>query len=53
LLIAVFGAVLGVTIGLAFGSLFLVLAAVIGVLAAVWPGARAARTPALEAIATG
>jgi putative ABC transport system permease protein len=30
---------------------FLVLAAVVGVLAALWPGARAARTPPLEAIA--
>jgi putative ABC transport system permease protein len=74
LLIAVFGAGLGVTIGVAFGSLFtrtlrndglqvisvpwaqaalfLVLAAVVGVLAALWPGYRAARTPALDAIAT-
>jgi putative ABC transport system permease protein len=74
LLIATFGAVLGVTVGLTYGSLFartlrdqgldvvsvpwaqallfLVLAGVIGVLAALWPGFRAARTPALEAIAT-
>jgi putative ABC transport system permease protein len=72
LLIAVFGAVLGVGVGLGFGSLFahalrgqgldtlsvpwaqavtfLVLAAVIGVLAALWPGFRAARTPPLSAI---
>jgi putative ABC transport system permease protein len=32
--------------------LFLVLAAVVGVLAALWPGIRAARTKPLEAIAT-
>jgi putative ABC transport system permease protein len=32
--------------------LFLVLAALVGVLAALWPGFRAARTPALTAIAT-
>jgi putative ABC transport system permease protein len=32
--------------------LFLVLAAVVGVLAAVWPGFRAARTPPLAAVAT-
>jgi putative ABC transport system permease protein len=72
LLIAVFGASLGVTLGTAFGALFtrtlrgqgldvirvpwtqavlfLVLAAIVGVLAALWPGYRAARTPALEAI---
>ena len=31
--------------------LFLVLAAVVGVLAALWPGFRAARTPPLAAIA--
>jgi putative ABC transport system permease protein len=74
LLIAVFGAVLGVTVGLTYGSLFvhtlhdqgldvvsvpwgqallfLVLAGAVGVLAALWPGFRAARTPPLEAIAT-
>jgi putative ABC transport system permease protein len=73
LLIAVFGAVLGVGLGLSFGSLFtrtlhgqgldvlsvpwsqallfLVLAAVIGVLAAVWPAYRAAKTPPLAAVA--
>ena len=34
-------------------SLFLVLAAVVGVLAALWPGIRAARTKPLEAIAAG
>ncbi len=33
-------------------GLFVGLAAVVGVLAAVWPGIRAARTPALTAIAT-
>jgi putative ABC transport system permease protein len=32
--------------------LFLVLAGVVGVLAALWPGFRAARTPPLSAIAT-
>jgi putative ABC transport system permease protein len=74
LLIAMFGAVLGVGLGLTFGSLFtrtlrsqglgtlsvpwvqtvafLGLAAVVGVLAALWPGFRAARTPPLSAIAT-
>ena len=74
LLIAMFGAVLGVGLGLAYGSLFthvlrnaglnvlqvpwgqaglfLVLAAVVGVLAALWPAFRGARTPALEAIRT-
>jgi putative ABC transport system permease protein len=74
LLIAVFGAVLGVGLGLTYGSLFthvlrgeglsvlrvpwgqaglfLVLAAVVGVLAALWPAFRGARTPALEAIRT-
>jgi putative ABC transport system permease protein len=73
LLIAVFGAALGVALGLTFGGLFartlrsqgldtislpwgqavlfLVLAAVVGVLAAVWPGFRAARTPPLAAVA--
>lgn len=73
LLIAVFGAVLGVALGLGFGSLFartlrsqgmtvislpwgqaslfLVLAALVGVLAALWPGFRAASTAPLSAIA--
>jgi putative ABC transport system permease protein len=73
LLIAFFGAVLGVSLGLTFGSLFtrtlrsqgldtlsvpwgqavlfLGMAAVVGVLAALWPGFRAARTPPLSAIA--
>lgn len=73
LLISVFGAGLGVTVGVSFGVLFartlrgqglnvisvpwtqavlfVVLAAVIGVLAALWPGFRAARTKPLEAIA--
>jgi putative ABC transport system permease protein len=73
LLIAVFGAVLGLILGLSYGSLFtralrsagldklsvpvlqsvlfLVLAAVVGVLAALWPGVRAARTRPLAAIA--
>lgn len=73
LLIAVFGAGLGVALGMTFGGLFartlsgqgldtislpwgqgvlfLVLAAVIGVLAALWPGFRAARTPPLAAVA--
>ena len=73
MLIAVFGAIVGVAMGLAFGSLFvrtlreqgldqisvplgqavlmLVLAALVGVLAALWPAARAARTPPLAAIA--
>jgi putative ABC transport system permease protein len=72
MLIAVFGAVLGLALGLGYGSLFthtlraqgldrlsvpwgqavgfLILAAVVGVLAAVWPGIRAARTRPLEAI---
>jgi len=72
--IAVFGALLGVGVGLGYGALFartlrseglgtlsvpwaqaglfLVLAGVVGVLAAVWPGFRAARTPALRAVAT-
>ena len=75
LLIAVFGAVLGLAIGLTYGSLFtrslkdagldalsipwgqsvlfLVLAAVVGVLAALWPGIRAARTKPLAAITGG
>ena len=73
LLIAVFGAGLGVALGMTFGGLFartlssqgldtislpwgqavlfLVLAAVVGVLAALWPGFRAARTPPLAAVA--
>ncbi|SOD70379.1 putative ABC transport system permease protein [Jatrophihabitans sp. GAS493] len=72
-LISIFGAVLGVTLGLAFGSgfthvlrdtglgtlsvpwgqavAFLVVAAVVGVLAALWPAFRAARTRPLDAIA--
>jgi putative ABC transport system permease protein len=72
-LIAVFGAVVGLALGLTFGALFvrtlrdqgldqiaipygqsllmLVLSAVVGVLAALWPAARAARTRPLEAIA--
>jgi putative ABC transport system permease protein len=74
LFIAVFGALLGVGLGLSFGALFartlhsegltvisvpwaqavlfVVLAAVVGVLAALWPGMRASRTPPLSAIAT-
>ncbi len=73
LLIAVFGALLGLALGLTFGALFthrlrdqglsvltipwgqavtfLIIAAVVGVLAALWPGARAARTRPLAAIA--
>ncbi|MDQ1739043.1 MAG: putative transport system permease protein, partial [Pseudonocardiales bacterium] len=73
MLIALFGALVGVAMGLSFGSLFvrtlrdqgldkvsvpvgqvvlmLVLAAVVGVLAALWPAVRAARTPPLAAIA--
>ena len=73
LYIAVFGALLGVSLGVGFGSLFtrtlrnegigtlrvpwtqagvfVALAAVVGVLAAVWPGVRASRTPPLQAIA--
>ncbi len=72
LLIAVFGALLGLSLGLVYGPLFvrtlrsqglgtvsvpwgqaltfLVLAGVVGVLAALWPAARAARTKPLEAI---
>ncbi len=72
-LIAVFGAVLGMAVGVGFGALlqrilaaegieefavngpqlllFLVLAAVGGVLAAVWPAWRAARLRILDAIA--
>jgi putative ABC transport system permease protein len=73
MLIAVFGALVGLTLGLTFGALFvrtlrngglrhisvpfgqsvlmLVLAALVGVLAALWPAVRAARTRPLEAIA--
>jgi len=72
-LISVYGAIIGLGLGLAFGYLFarslvedglditvvpwgqallfLVVAAVVGVLAALWPGHRAARTRPLEAIA--
>jgi putative ABC transport system permease protein len=72
MLIAVFGAIVGVALGATFGSLFvrtlreqgldhiavpvaqsvtmLVLSAVVGVLAALWPAVRAARTKPLEAI---
>ena len=72
LLIAVFGALLGLSLGLVYGPLFartlrgqglntvsvpwgqalsfLVLAGVVGVLAALWPASRAARTKPLEAI---
>jgi putative ABC transport system permease protein len=72
-LIAVFGAIVGLALGLTFGALFvrtlrdqgldqvaipygqsvsmLVLSAVVGVLAALWPAVRAARTRPLEAIA--
>jgi putative ABC transport system permease protein len=71
-LIAVFGAIIGVSLGLVFGALFvrtlrdgglnvisvpygqsvamLVLSGVVGVLAALWPAIRAARTRPLEAI---
>ena len=74
LLIAIFGAILGLVLGLSYGSLFtrtlhgqgldklsvpfgqaitfLVVAGVVGVLAALWPGIRAAKTPPLEAIST-
>lgn len=73
MLIAVFGALVGLSLGLTFGALFvrtlrngglshisvpfgqsvlmLVLAALVGVLAALWPAVRAARTRPLEAIA--
>ncbi|MEP7179499.1 MAG: FtsX-like permease family protein, partial [Pseudonocardiales bacterium] len=73
LLIAVFGAALGLVLGIGYGSLFthtlrdqgldtlsvpwiqaltfLVVAGFVGVLAALWPGIRAARTRPLEAIA--
>ncbi len=72
-LIAMFGAALGLGLGLTFGALFtrtlrsaglgelsipwgqavlfLVVAGAVGVLAALWPAARAARTKPLEAIA--
>ena len=72
-LIALFGAVVGVALGLTFGALFvrtlrdqglehtslpwvqavllLVISAVVGVLAALWPAIHAARTPPLAAIA--
>lgn len=72
-LIALFGAIVGVALGLTFGALFvrtlrdqglneisipygqavfmLVLSAIVGVLAALWPAIRAARTRPLEAIA--
>jgi putative ABC transport system permease protein len=72
-LIALFGAIVGVALGLTFGALFvrtlrngglnevavpygqavfmLILSAVVGVLAALWPAIRAARTRPLEAIA--
>jgi putative ABC transport system permease protein len=75
LLIAVFGAVLGLALGLGYGSLFthalrdqglgvlsvpwvqavafLLVAGIVGVLAALWPGVRAARTRPLDAIAGG
>ena len=71
-LIALFGAVVGVALGLLFGVLFvrtlrnagldhiavpwgqalllLVISGVVGVLAALWPAVRAARTPPLAAI---
>lgn len=71
-LIALFGAVVGVALGLLFGALFvrtlrdagldhiavpwaqallfLVISGVVGVLAALWPAVRAARTPPLAAI---
>jgi putative ABC transport system permease protein len=74
-LIALFGAIVGVVLGLTFGALFvrtlrdqgldqisvpwgqavlfLVISAVVGVLAALWPAVRAARTPPLAAIAEG
>ena len=71
-LIALFGAIVGVAMGLLFGALFvrtlrndgldhiavpwgqallfLVISGVVGVLAALWPAVRAARTPPLAAI---
>jgi putative ABC transport system permease protein len=72
MLIAIFGALLGLVLGITFGALFthtlrsegltvisipwvqdvifLGLAAVVGVIAALWPAIRAARTRPLEAI---
>jgi putative ABC transport system permease protein len=72
--ISLFGAVLGVVLGIGFGTalqrvlagegievlsipygslaVFLLLAAVVGVLAAVWPARRAARLDVLRAITT-
>jgi putative ABC transport system permease protein len=74
IVIAVFGALLGVVMGIAFGIFlvralndqgitelsipwgqlvgFVVASGVVGVLAAVWPGRRAARLDVLKAIAT-
>jgi putative ABC transport system permease protein len=74
-LIALFGAIVGVALGLVFGSLFvrtlrgdgldhidvpwgqavlfLVISGIVGVLAALWPAFRAARTPPLAAINEG
>ena len=71
--IAVFGAVMGMVIGLGLGwafikvladtglenavvpwgqlAIMLVSSAVVGVIAAIWPSTRAAKTPPLEAIA--
>ena len=71
-LIALFGAIVGVALGLVFGVLFvrtlrdqgldhiavpwgqaiafLVISGIVGVLAALWPAVRAARTPPLAAI---
>ena len=73
MLIALYGAIVGLLLGVSFGALFvrtlrdqglgqvsvpvgqvvlmLVLAAAVGVLAALWPAVRAARTPPLAAIA--
>ncbi len=73
MLIAIFGALLGLVLGITFGALFthtlrsqgltvisipwtqdvifLVVAGVVGVVAALWPAVRAARTRPLEAIA--
>ncbi|MFA1547191.1 ABC transporter permease [Actinomadura chokoriensis] len=75
IMIALFGAVLGMGIGVAFGAalqnaladqglgvlsvpygtllVYLVVAAVIGVLAALWPAWRAGRMDVLKAISTG
>ena len=74
MVISLFGAVLGLAVGVGFGAAlqralvddgievlsvplgqlvaFLVVAGVIGVLAAVWPARRAARLDVLRAIAT-